>query len=170
MTINELLERMNNGGADLTDIVKIKKYIPIMDKKKLAMDVISSCTDDIDGFVYVDRFKMDIYFDMCIIDTYTDIDINYDFNSMTEQYDILCKNGVFELFKECINGEYHAVKNVFDCVLKDFLIQNSIEMQFSILTNKIINIVDEIGGIDFNNILPNDIDINSLKYLSEIIK
>ena len=73
MKIREFIERINKEDFNLDILLEIKKYIPIMEKKKFAMDIIASCTDDVDGFITADRFKMNIYFNMMVLGLYTNL-------------------------------------------------------------------------------------------------
>ena len=94
MKIREFIERISKEDFNLDILLEIKKYIPIMEKKKFAMDVIAACTDDVDGFVTADRFKMNIYFNMMVLGLYTNLEIDSDFDEMVREYDLLCENGM----------------------------------------------------------------------------
>lgn len=166
MKVQELLTKINNANFDLNTELEIKKYIPIMDKKMFVMDVISSCTDDIDDFISVDRFKMNIYFDMKALDLYTNLEIADDFDEMVVQYDMLCESGMMNKIIVLFEEDYCAMCDVLDSELNELLIQNSIEAQVVKVANKVNNLIDGIGialdGLDINTILPEGANINEL--------
>ena len=169
MKVQELIEKMNKDGK-ISSVASKKltkiKYIPVMEKKKFVMDVIAACTDDIDNFIAVDRFKMNIYFDMCMLATYTDLEIASDFDDMVIQYDKLCEYGLLDQIIKLFENEYAAMNLILEDVLEELLVQNSIDMQVVKIANKISDLIDNIGdalnSLDLGAILPEGTDIGEL--------
>ena len=54
----------------LKNIIK-KTYIPVMEKKELALATLALSTTNDDGFMQVDEFKKDICFKMLFLKQYT---------------------------------------------------------------------------------------------------
>lgn len=155
MKVQELLMNIYNSDFNAFEALEVKHYIPIMQKKSFVNDVIAECTDEIDGFVSADRFKMDIYFSMKALGLYTNLEIAEDFDGMIEQYDMLSENNtlnnIFNLFK----NDYSAMRSVLDNLLNELLIQNSIDMQVVKLSNKIMSVISTLENVDFESILSN---------------
>ena len=170
MKVMELVENIKNEGFDLEKELEIKKYIPVMEKKAFVMDVIAACTDDIDDFIAVDRFNMDIYFDMNMIKAYTNLEIASDMDEMIEQYDILCEYGLLNEVIELFDNEYVATCSILEGQLEELLIQNSMEAQIVKITNKINKVIGALGSIDINSLLPNGIDAEMITKIGKMLK
>lgn len=174
MKVQELIKKINNKTFNMEKSLEIKEYIPIMDKKKFVMDIIAECTDDIDDFIAVDRFKMNIYFNMKVLGLYTNLEVAEDFYDMIEQYDILCESGLLDIILAVFQDDYAAMCKVLDGMLDELLIQNSIEAQVVRIANKINNVIDmaveKLDGIDLNAILPEGTDINHLIEMINTLK
>ena len=166
MNVQELIKKINNKTFNIEKSLEIKNYITIMDKKKFAMDVIAACTDDIDGFVSVDRFKMNIYFNMKVLGLYTNLEVAEDFDSMIEQYDVLCEKGLLDIILASFQNDYAAMCKVLEGMLDELLVQNSIEAQVVRIANKLSFAIDTIGSnfdkLDLNSILPDGENIMEL--------
>lgn len=174
MKVKELVENAKSKEFNIKKELKVKKYIPMMDKKKLAINVLSACTDDFDGFITVDRFKMNICFNMYVLTLYANLEIASSFNEIVEEYDILCEKGVFQkiiaLFKEDYDASYAVLSNE----LEGLLVQNSIEAQAVKVVSKINGILDVIGdkieNVDFDAILPKGIDMGKMSSILNMLK
>lgn len=169
MKVNELVEKINKDGKIPSTVAKKLieiKYIPVMDKKKFVMDVIATCTDDVDNFIAVDRFKMNIYFDMRMVAAYTNLEIAHSFDDMIGQYDVLCEHGLLRQIIALFETEYSAMKLVLEDVLEELLVQNSIDMRVVKIANKISDLIDSIGdalgSFDVNSVLPEGTNIKEL--------
>lgn len=165
MKIMDLIENF-----ELMKELRIKKYVPVVKKKSFVMDVIAACTDDIDDFITVDRFNMDIYFDMNMIKAYTNLEIASDLDEMIEQYDILCEHGLLNEIIELFDNEYVATCSILEGQLEELLIQNSMEVQIVKVTNKINKVIDVLGNIDINNLLPEGVSSEMISNIAGMIK
>lgn len=174
MTVKELLTGAKNKEFNLKEELKVKKYMPIMDKKKLAVGVIAACTDDLDEFISVDRFKMNIYFNMHILAIYTNLEVASDFDEMIAEYDALCEKGLLKKIIAFFEDDYDMAYMVLEDELDSLLIQNSIDAQVVKIANKINNAIDTISGmlgsINFNDILPDGMDISRLMNIENLLK
>lgn len=169
MKINELVTKARNKNFDFNTGLQIKNYLPIMEKKSFVTDVIALYTDDIDGFITVDRFNMNIYFDMKMMAVYTNLDISSDFNEMVAQYDELCENGLLDKIITLIDDEYTTMNAILEDDLDELLVQNSIDVQVVKIANKISSFIDNISE-NMGNILPEGTDIQSLLETLNILK
>ena len=174
MTVQELLVNIKNKEFNLKKELKAKKYLPIKDKRKLAVSVIAACTDDLDDFISVDRFKLNIYFDMKALATYTNLEVAADFDGMIEEYDALCEKGILKKIITLFVDDYDATYAILEDELNSLLVQNSIEAQVVKIANKIGKVIDTVGevlgNIDLNDILPDGMDMSKLMDLGGLLK
>jgi hypothetical protein len=175
MTVQEFTKELNEGAlVDIKNELEIKHYIPIMEKKKFVMGVIAACTDDYDGFIQADRFKMNIYFNIQMLSLYTKLEPMFDFDEMIEHYDILCEYGVMSAIINMIGTDYNALKEVLECELNSLISQNSIDLQVVKIANKINEVTDVLGemlnNINLDDILPKGIDASSLTKVLNMFK
>jgi hypothetical protein len=174
MKIQDLLKDIYSIDFNWMEELEVKHYIPIMDKKKFVMDILAECTDEVDRFIAVDRFKMNIYFNMKVLGLYTNLEIAADFDEMVLQYDALCENRTLDFILTLFANDYDVMYKVLDDMLDELLIQNSIDMQVVKVANKVINLLDVISenssNFDFNSILPNGMDITKLMEILNSLK
>lgn len=162
MKINELVENMNDNNFDFINGLYIKEYLPIMEKKMFVMDIISMCTDDIDGFISADRFEIDIYFDMHVLSTYTKLEVSLNFEDMVLEYDLLCQSGLLDRILAPLYKEYMMLHTILNNQLEEILYQNSIDAQVVKIANK-INVILDVIDEKFQDVnLPNITNINEL--------
>ena len=163
MKILEFIEAVNSGNSS---VLNIDLYLPVIEKKRIAMDIVSACTDAHDGYVFVDKFKMSIYLDMMFVDAYTDMDVSLDFDEMMQQYDELCQNNTLTIIKNVCDTEYETMRNVLQCVLDELLDANSIEAQLAAIASTILDTIraasNQLNNLDITSILPDGVDVNEL--------
>jgi hypothetical protein len=143
MIINENLE---------TNEIKIKKYIPFVEKQVLVQRVVDLCLDfDQDtNMVKVNFFNKKLSIDSQIILMYTDLEFAEE--DFIKQYDFLVENNYFDYIFSQINSSeldmiYEAVEHEIEQAIQ---LNNSIE---GILAKGINKIVEK---------LPNDKQLKSL--------
>lgn len=174
MTVKELLTNIKNKEFDVKKSLEVKEYVPVMEKKRFVTGVIAACTDDMDGYITVDRFKMDIYFHMYLLTLYTNLEISTDFDEVVEQYDMLCAQGTLDTILDIIASDYDALANILEYELESLLNENSLECQVVQLVGKVKNIIDVVGDkihdVDFNNILSEKLDLTQLPNVVDILK
>lgn len=174
MQVQDLIKKINNKTFNLEKSLEVKKYIPIMNKKMFVMDVIAECTDVLDDFITIDRFKMNIYFDMKVLATYTNLEIADDFYEAVTQYDMLCESGVMNQVIALFKDDYDAMCKVLEDEMDELLRQNTIDAQVVKIANKINSVIDVVGdklsGVDLNSMLPEGTDINDLINMVNMLK
>lgn len=120
MTINYLIENINKKDFDIESELKIKKYIPIIEKKKIAMDIVAECVDDFNDFIEVDRFKMNIVFNMRMLKEHTNLDISINYDEMIKEYDELCESGAIYTVCEYFISDYGACELILNQEVESF--------------------------------------------------
>ena len=169
MKINELLENINPMS-----VLEIKNYIPVKEKKKFVMDVIMECTDDVDNFISVDRFKMNIYFNMRIMELYTNLEVSNDFDEMIAEYDALCESDILQNAIAQFQDEYDMTYSILEGELDELLVQNSIDAQVVRIANKINDMLDmiqeKVESVDLSKMLPDGTDVAQLMDMLKLLK
>lgn len=166
MKVQEFIERMNGSESLKEAGLQVKSYLPIIQKKKIAMDMTLACVDESDGFVRIDRFKMRVYFAMKMIDAYTNLEVANDFNGMVEQYDMLHEHNVFSLVIADFASEYCAMESIVEDEVREILSDNSLEAQVAKIGTKIISVLnvlgDKLNSVDLQTMFPGGADMNQL--------
>jgi hypothetical protein len=129
---------MRKKDFKLEKALQIKKYLPIMEKKKLIIDIIASCTDDISGFIDIDRFQLHVYFNMMVLQTYTNLEID----DFTAQYDELCERGAMSKIIHKIQEEYDVLDKLLHEELRQLIESNSIEAQLPKIISEVKTAMD----------------------------
>ena len=163
MNINEFIGNLSTSNMEL--IVK-EHYISVEDKKNIALEVLEKCTTDDDGYILVDHLKRDIYFDIAMLREYTNLKLSYDFESMIEEYDVLCKHNVLSTIFNYIGDDYKRAKKILVYEEQNIINKNSIEAQVAKVSLAIINVLQSMNHkleeFDFNSILPAGTDVDNL--------
>lgn len=161
MKVNEFI----NSGMSYKDIMN-NNYVSISTKRKIADSAIGKSVDVIDGFVNINYFMINIYFDIAMLNEYTILE--FDDDEVITEYDSLAKNGVFNDVFNAVKEDYLKAKEVLDQVLKGYLRSNSAEafiMSFiRMLTNGLDSIADvlieKLSTVDMSSL--NNIDMDGL--------
>lgn len=173
MKVQELLTSMKNEEFNLKQSLDVKSYIPVMEKKKIASHIIAACTDDVNGYVMVDRLAKEIYFNMSLLALYTNMEISTDFDEMVEQYDALCEAGVLYDIVDLID-DYCELSTVVDCELENMLDENSLECQAVQVISKINSIIDIFGDkikdVPLADMFPEGFDLTQIIEIFKMLK
>ena len=129
------------------------------------MDILSIFTDEVNGVIEVDNFRMGIYFDMQMLKEHTNLDISVGFNEMIEQYDALCKSGAMTKVLALFSDDYYFMNDMLKQELENLKIENSLERHLVKMIYKINNMLDEFGdkfgNVDFGKLLPKGLDVST---------
>lgn len=170
MKVNYLIKNIDNEDFDLIGKLKVNTYIPVMDKQKIIMDIVATCTDEVDGIVEIDYLKMDIYFKMRMLKEHTNLDISDDFDEMVEQYDTLYKSFVMNRVLTLFIDDYDLMYDMLMQELEDLEKENSLERHLVRIVYKFNGMLDESGDVDFSKLLPDGIDASALLDLMNNLK
>ena len=137
MKLSEIKGKLENGSI-LKDLINVKKYISVADKKELIQSIIDTCLKDSDnGMRYVDHFARRISFDVALIINYTDIDEL----DLDDSYDFYNESGIMEYVYDTI--PYQEI-NMINEILDEMLVEqkelsNSIS---AVVNNNLLKVVD----------------------------
>lgn len=173
MKVNEIF---NQDGSFATDIFDFNKYIPINQKRILVNNVLMLCAENVNDFVKIDEFKKEIYFMTGALKEYANLEFSSDFDSMVEEYDMLCSSGCLAALTE--EEDYKRLCALMEKEEKALLLQNSVEAQVAKVANSLIETIDQLseklegslGGINLGEILPEGTDITGLLNMIDLLK
>lgn len=174
MTIQEFINYSKGKDFNIELIEGAKKYIPIEEKRKMAVNVISMCTDEIDGFIEVNRFRMGIYLEMYLLREYFNVSISDNFEDLVTEYDVVCESGILHQIHSCLLYEYSALKEILNQELIDLLEENSVQKQIVKVIGKINDLLevfgDKIKDSDLKSLVPEGMDFSKLLNLLSMFK
>ena len=158
MKVQEFIAQVCDGKRNVRDVLKVQDYIPVMQKKQFAINLLAECTYDDDYFIRIDGIKQAICFDMRIIGLYTNLEIATDFKDVVEQYDMLSKNHLLQSIVVLFEDEYIVMEKIVADVLNELMEENSINAQVTRIVGKINSLINNIG--DANELPQGDFDMN----------
>jgi hypothetical protein len=157
--------------------IEIARYIPIEQKMALVPTVLANViTFDENGLIDYDTTQYEIARVISTVLLYTNVDLPYDLYS---NYDMLCKNGLYDDILECCSVDVRIFHSMLDDALADKMRKNRLDYVLSASVSSLAqetrdclnNINTLINSDDFdkklNNILKN---IASNDYLNNIVK
>ena len=138
MTIKEFLEKIKNT-TDLKEVLEIRTYIPIAEKKVILETILDQCLTVTDGILTCDYIVMEIAFELAMLKYHTNLEIDI---ASEEDYDEL------QSLKDMIHCEYltdyRRCQSLFNGMKQELYTQYSIETSIIQLSNKISS---DIGGL-----------------------
>lgn len=168
MKVQEFIEKFNEHD------VEIKEYLPVMKKRDLVMDVIATCTYDLDGFITVDRLQKKVCLEMFVLREYAGVDIATNFDELMEEYDLLRQSARYGDYEYMINLEQYEIENMLEDELAEMLRENSVEAQVSRILLQVNDLMKTLGDkfedFDLNSLLPEGTDASKLMEYLDVLK
>lgn len=121
--------------------LKVKKYIPLSEKKDLVDKIIEKCIYFENGTFRIDSIDSYIYFTMFTIDAYTDLEVD----NVEECFDMLSESGLMPMVIKALGQEYNDVLTFLNMKRDEILENNSLEMQLGRLFDGVLEKVDDLG-------------------------
>ena len=160
MTVKNFIEEyIKNNDTSIIKKHITYEYLPFVKKCNLCERIIKSTyykkNEDGTSKFYVDSVAKHMLFNLVVVDTYTDIDI--DFNRAADEYDLLEEHGLFELIASLISErELSELMNILDMKEKDVIaneyephafISSQIERFGSLLGISLSPALEKLGGV-----------------------
>lgn len=174
MKVTELIEKISNKGFDLKKELEVKEYLPIELKKTIAQGMIYECTNEEDGTISVDSVQRYMSYVRCMITAHTNLEYT------DEDYDTLCSSKygdctLLNAIMECFGDDAKECSRIFNLTMDDYMQKMSIEFTIARFLNElsesISNLSKKIGNVDFQSMLPDDVDMSKLgAFLQNYIK
>ena len=187
MTIHELVSKfkekkiINNKfqpdaiGDFIRANVKIKTYIPFMDKKQIAEMVINNNISEEHGIKRVSPTGQFIGFIMAMITAHTDLEVDTD--DPIADYDALSESGLLEIIISQFERDYSECDVVLKMVLASEMEDNNFNVVVARFLDGILDKLDGVGdgiknmfeGIDLKSILGADFKKEDLVKLNDFL-
>ena len=180
MKIAEFIEMVHNNERNImmSDVISIKKYIPSINKIRIAKEVMDFSVEYNRGFIRFDSYKKHLAFIFSSIESHTDLYFSEVWADKMQEYDALCENGLLDCIIDEFKEDHHATLKVLNMMCKDMLADNSIEASMSRLITSISDNLDVLVGaltdkfedFDIAKIIPKDLDLDRLQGLLNNLK
>lgn len=165
MKIKELVEKYT-GVEKISNIIKIKRYISLNQKRMLARDAIDRNMDDVDGFITIDNIGADVSFVMNLIPLYTGLEVVDEI----DDYDALCGSGIMTEILKAVEKDFDDARAILVAEREAVLAQNSIEAQVARVTDRLTSVInglsgkfaEVIDGYDVSKIMPEGTNVDEL--------
>jgi len=146
MNFKELKEKILANDEIYKNDIKVRPYLPFVQKQLMIEDLIDSCIDEnVRNLKKINYAYKQLNTDMQILLNYADIELDSEIN-ITEQYDFLKEHGIFNYIIEQMNSNEYV--ELFDLIDKEFnqvlKIDNSVENILSNLTLSISKFLNDI--------------------------
>lgn len=164
MKIAELLANIRNKSFKLDSGLQVKKYLPMKEKKNIAILIINECTNEVNGIVELDSLQQYLSYVKYMILMHTNLEYS------DEDYDKLCSTEYMETnllnaIMECFGADAQECSRILNLMLDDYMRQNSIECAvgrfLNGLNSTINNLATSLSDFDVSSIIPKDFDTES---------
>lgn len=174
MKIQEFIEKFKkmNSTQTVKKLIETKNYLSFNDKQALVDKVLNACMEVNNGYTQFDEVKKYIVFTIEIINVYTAMKFDDDFDIAITEYDDLCEADVLNSIIETFEGEYKTVLNMINMRQDYILKSNSIECQIvqflSNLNNKLDTTMESISN-QFGSFKDLNITADDISKLTNLI-
>lgn len=166
MTIREFVELtktkgwmpavVNDQNEKIKNILNVKSYLGIKDKKKLVNDIIDETVIYENGLIKFNGIDQFVVYNMKCIEAYTDLEIE----DMEDDYDLLCSSGLLHKILKTFEAEYKEIMSLLQMQCDYILMDNSVTANINVLLTAATNAINKLGdaaGDVFKNINTADI-------------
>lgn len=173
MKINELLQNVNSGNLDIENMIQVKKYLPIEEKKIIAQGIIYECTERVSGTIKVNSLQRYLSYVKYMIKHHTNLEY------MPEDYDELCSSGLLNSIMECFAEDAQECSRVLDLMMDDYMQESTIEFTIAKFLDNLSDIVEDLAdklnqrieSMDLSSVIPKDMDKGKLvDFLNTYVK
>lgn len=154
MKINEFIEAMNQSKIKILkteqkqeyikNILEVKSYLSIKDKKQLVRDIVNECILYEDGMFKFDDIDKYVCFTMKTIAAYMNLELSDD---IEDDYDILCESMLLDCIIDTFKKEYDEVNILLQMRCEYILSGNNIEAQIGKFLTDILSKLDMLGDV-----------------------
>lgn len=156
MTIEEFLNKVENG-SNLKEVLEIRTYIPIAEKKLILETVLDKCFTVENGVLICDYVLKKMAFELAMVKYHTNLDIDI---TSEDDYDDIQTLGINLNYNYSV--DYKECQLLFEGMEKELRSQYSIESSVSDLLNKTSNSIEELTSNILEKI--NGLDMSSFGF------
>ena len=171
MKVNELMMSIHRKDFNMEKELKVKKYLPMEEKKLIAQGILYECTERVDGVVRTDSVQQYLSYVKYMILRHTNLEYTQ------EDYDKLCSteyNGttLLNAILNCFESDAKECTRILNLVTADRMQENSLEFVIGKFLNNVIKMLqDKLDEFDISKMIPQDADKEKLfKFLNDYVK
>lgn len=138
MTIKEFLQEFKTN-TNLKEILEIRTYIPIAEKKMIFETILDRCLTTKDDVLICDYILKKMMFELAMVKYHTNLEIDI---TSEEDYDKLQQSGV--IFHNEYLADYGECQVLFDGAEQELRSQYSIETSVAQLSNKLSKHIEDL--------------------------
>lgn len=154
--------------------LKIRTYIPFMEKKQIADLIVEQNTKFVDGIWKNDAINQYICFVIAMLKSHTDLEFGAD---PIADYDALAENNLLTAIIDTFQTDYNECEVVLKMALASKLEDNNVNVLVGHFLNSILNKLDNageflkstVGELDLNKILGESFNHEDLAKLSSFL-
>lgn len=154
MKITDFIEEIKKNNIDLQEILEIRTYIPIVEKRAILETVLDGCFTVEDGVLVCNYILKKMAFELAMIKYHTNLEI-----------DILSEDDYDEIQKSGVNihwgylSDYQECQLLFDGMERELRAKYSIKSSIAKLTDRLSDNIDGLVNLVAEKV--KDIDIGS---------
>lgn len=171
MKMNEFIETVKKNPTQANAVCKkiVKtKYIPVLEKRRLAELVYENSITMENGIVKVDSLSKYLIFTLLMLTKYTELEFTVDkTGAATEEaiaeYDMLCENGLIDKIITEFKDDYLRANEIMNYVFQDNIaVNNTVEAVVGKAATVLLNIVDNFADVLSNKVDEMNFDLSNL--------
>jgi hypothetical protein len=171
MKVMEFIEATKKNPTQANVVCKkvvTTKYVPVLEKRRLAELVYANSTEIENGVVKVDSLSKYLIFTLLMLTRYTELEFSVDENgAATEEaireYDALCENNLVSKIIAEFAEDYARANEIMNYVFQDNLAaSNTVEAVVGKLGDGILKIVDGLANALSDKINDVDFDLSNI--------
>ena len=160
MLIKELTEKMTIGDCpSLDEILEIRTYLPIAEKKAICETILDRCYSIEDGVLLCNSVLKRIMFELAMVKYHTDLDIEID---SEDDYDELQQSSIN--FRWGYAADYVECEEILYEMEEELKSQYSIETSIARLSNRLAENIEGVVSVITNKV--NNLDTNAFGFES----
>ena len=173
MKIKELVQNVNSENYDIENMIQVKKYLSMEEKKIIAQGIIYECTERVNGTIKVNSLQRYLSYVKYMIKHHTNLEY------MPEDYDELCSSGLLNAIMECFAEDAQECSRVLDLMMGDYMQEATIEFVVAKFLDNLSGIVEgladklnkSVENMDLSSVIPKDMDKGKLvDFLNTYVK
>ena len=150
MKVNELVtmyKNDNNGVMNLSKVLSVKKYVPVMKKYEIAQLVFAASAKVNNGLIEVDSLKKYLNFTALMLAEYTNLEFSSgEDGDFVTDYDALCEAGLIDAIISTFEEDYNRALSVLNNLFADEIANhNTIESVLAQLSQNIADSIDSVA-------------------------
>ena len=140
MTIKEFLEKTKNI-TDLKEILEVRTYIPVSEKKVIFDIIFDKCLMVEDGVLKCDYITMKTTFELAMVKYHTNLEVDI---MSEDDYDDI--RWIINEIHRTYLDDYSECETLFDGIKKEIYLQYSVESSIAKLSHQVLRVVENLAN------------------------